>query len=79
VLTVLMSDFLATGGDRLLASLGEPAPTAIVIEDDPPLREALADQLRTLGPVDLVPAHLPRSRRKPRLRAPGEPPLRCSK
>ena len=78
VLTVLMSDFLATGGDRLLASLGEPAPTAIVIEDDPPLREALADQLRTLGPVDLVPGtyHDPAA---PRLRAPGEPPLRCSK
>lgn len=75
-LTVLMSDFLATGGDRLLASLGDPAPAPIVIEDDPPLREALAEQLRGLGDIELAPANY-HDIAAPRLRAPGEPPLRC--
>ncbi len=75
-LTVLMSDFLATGGDRLLASLGEPTPAPIVIEDEPPLREALAEQLRGLGDIELAPANY-HDIGKPRLRAPGEPPLRC--
>lgn len=77
-LTVLMSDFLATGGDRLLAALGEPVPTRIAIEDDPPLREVLADQLRTFGPAELVPT-LYYDPARPRLRAPGEPPLRCGR
>ncbi len=75
VLDVLMSDFLATGGDRVFAVLGESGPAA-VLEDDPPLREAIAEQLRAMGAVELGPASFHEPAR-PRLRVPGELPLRC--
>jgi len=45
-LTVLTSDFLATGGDGFFARLRRASPDAITIEDDPPIREAMADVLR---------------------------------
>ena len=75
-LELLTSDFLATGGDRLFAAMGEPGPAAIVIEDDPPLREAIADQLRALGTVELAPTSYFDPQR-PRVRFAGELPLRC--
>lgn len=73
---VLASDFMATGGDRLFAALGGASPAAIVLEDDPPLREAVADQLRAMGPVQLRPEafHDPA---RPRVRVPGDSPVRC--
>ncbi len=76
-IVLLTSDFLATGGDRLFAAMGEPGPAAIVIEDDPPLREAIADQLRKLGEVELAPTTYFDPER-PRLRFAGELPLRCA-
>ena len=76
-LELLTSDFLATGGDRLFAAMGEPGPASVVIEDDPPLREAIADQLRKLGAAQLAPTTYFDPAR-PRLRFPGELPLRCA-
>ena len=75
-LELLTSDFLATGGDKLFAAMGEPGPASIVIEDDPPLREVIADQLRALGEVELAPATYFDPAR-PRVQFPGELPLRC--
>lgn len=75
-LELLTSDFLATGGDRLFAAMGEPGPASITIEDDPPLREVVGDQLRALGDVELAPASYFDPKR-PRLQFPGELPLRC--
>ncbi|HEY0138051.1 MAG TPA: 5'-nucleotidase C-terminal domain-containing protein [Nannocystis sp.] len=76
-LELLTSDFLATGGDKLFAAMGEPGPAAITIEDDPPLREVIAEQLRALGDVELVPATYFEPAR-PRVKFPGELPLRCA-
>lgn len=73
---VLASDFLATGGDRMFAALREQAPASVVIEDDPPIREAVADQLRALGRVELAPEKYYDPAR-PRLATPGPPPVRC--
>jgi 2',3'-cyclic-nucleotide 2'-phosphodiesterase (5'-nucleotidase family) len=73
---VLASDFLATGGDQMFAALREQTPAAVVIEDDPPIREAVADQLRALGRVELAPESYYDPAR-PRLVTPGPPPVRC--
>lgn len=73
VLTLLTTDFLATGGDGALASLGADRVT---IEDGEPVRDAMASVLRARGghlrPDALFdPAH-------PRIHAPGPRPLRCA-
>lgn len=73
-LTLVTSDFLATGGDGLLS---EDLQHRTVVDDGPPIREALADLLRA-GKVQLRaddralydPAH-------PRLAYPGARPTRC--
>jgi 5'-nucleotidase len=81
VLTVLTSDFLATGGDGFFARLRRADPEAITIEDDPPIREAMAEVLRrgALGAIrggrlaadDLFdPAHR-------RIEIEGGRPIRC--
>lgn len=75
-IAVLASDFLATGGDQMFAALREQAPAAVQIEDDPPIREALAEQLRALGRVELAPESYYDPAR-PRLVTPGPPPVRC--
>lgn len=72
---MLTSDFLATGDDRLFTALGERGP-AVRIEDDPPLREALAEQLAALGAVELAPTDWYDPTR-PRVRIDGVVPLRC--
>lgn len=76
MIEVLASDFLATGGDQIFAALREQRPEAIVIEDDPPLREAIAEQLRALGSAELAP-ELYFDPARPRLQIPGAPPVRC--
>jgi len=75
-IVVLASDFLATGGDRAFAGLQERGLATVTLEEDPPLREALATELEKMGAVALAPidSHDPTH---PRLRAPGEPPVRC--
>ncbi|WAS96099.1 bifunctional metallophosphatase/5'-nucleotidase [Nannocystis punicea] len=75
-IVVLASDFLATGGDRAFAGLQERGLATITLEDDPPLREALAAELEKMGPVSLAPLayHDPAL---PRIQAPSDPPVRC--
>ncbi|WP_143141089.1 bifunctional metallophosphatase/5'-nucleotidase [Nannocystis exedens] len=75
-IVVLASDFLATGGDRAFAGLQERGLATVTLEDDPPLREALALELEKLGPVSLAPLAYYDPER-PRIRAPAEPPVRC--
>lgn len=75
-IVVLASDFLATGGDRAFLDLQERGLATVEIEDDPPIREAMADELRKLGEIELDPRayHDPT---RPRIRAPGPAPVRC--
>lgn len=73
---VLASDFLATGGDHMLDALPQRDAVRVTLEDDPPLREAMAEVLRARGPVALAPADYYAPER-PRLRFPGALPLRC--
>lgn len=75
-LTLLTSDFLATGGDGFFADLHAARPEAFTIEDDPPIREAMARALTarggTLDPQALL------DRRHPRIAYPGgHRPVRC--
>lgn len=69
---VLASDFLATGGDQAFVGM----QTTVTLEQDPPLREVLAEQFLKMGPVTLAPLdfHDPTH---PRIDAPGDPPIRC--
>jgi 2',3'-cyclic-nucleotide 2'-phosphodiesterase (5'-nucleotidase family) len=73
-LTLLTSDFLATGGDGLFS---EELKAHAKLDDGPPIRDAMADLLRArktpLGPDDRAlfdPAH-------PRLAYPGPRPVKC--
>jgi len=73
-LTLVTSDFLATGGDGLLS---EDLQQRAVLDDGPPIREAMADllradkvQLRAGDRALYDPAH-------PRLAYPGARPTRC--
>ncbi|MBZ5712203.1 bifunctional metallophosphatase/5'-nucleotidase [Nannocystis pusilla] len=75
-IVVLASDFLATGGDRAFAGLQERGLATVTLEEDPPLREALAAELEEMGPVALAPIEF-HDPSRPRLRAPGDPPVRC--
>lgn len=73
-LTVLLSDFLATGGDGVLTEV-RAREGALHIEDEPPLREAMVEALRRRGgqldPASLYdPAH-------PRVALPSARPIRC--
>jgi 2',3'-cyclic-nucleotide 2'-phosphodiesterase (5'-nucleotidase family) len=71
-LTVVTSDFLATGGDGLFpAALQRRAH----LEDGPPLRDAVAAQLRARGRVP--PARELFDPTRPRLAYPGQRPVRC--
>jgi 2',3'-cyclic-nucleotide 2'-phosphodiesterase (5'-nucleotidase family) len=74
-LTLVTSDFLATGGDGLLpADLLRRA----ALEDGPPIRDAVADRLRTgkTAPSDEDRALFDPAR--PRLAYPEPRPVRCS-
>ena len=73
-LTLVTSDFLATGGDGLFS---EETKQRAKLDDGPPIREAMAELLRArkapLTPDDRAlfdPAH-------PRIGYPGPRPVRC--
>jgi len=73
-ITVVLSDFLATGGDGVLSEVRE-REGALRIEDGAPMREAMVEVLQrrggTLTASDLLdPA-------RPRVSLPGERPVRC--
>ncbi len=74
MLTVLASDFLATGGDGIFSKAGVE-PSAFEIENDPPIREALVQVLSKRGghlrPDDFL------QPRKPREVLPGPRPVVC--
>ena len=71
-LTVVTSDFLATGGDDLLPQDWQSRAT---LDGGPPLRDAIADLLRAGRPVppprELAPPTAPR------LEYPGKRPVHC--
>ena len=74
LLTVLASDFLMTGGDSVFAAVGVQE-SSVEIENDPPLREVLAEVLsrgtRKYSAESLLPPG------KPRLSYPGTRPVHC--
>lgn len=76
-LVVVMSDFLASGGDATLTSL-KLADDAVVLEDEPPVRDAVAAELAELGAGGRP---LAASRwfdpRRPRMVYPGSRPVVC--
>ncbi len=76
VLDVLTSDFLATGGDGAFARIRESDPAAITIEEDPPIREAMAEVISELRGQRIAPTAYADPAR-PRIEMPGERPMRC--
>ncbi len=71
---VVVSDFLATGGDGVLSEVRE-REGALRLEDDPPLRDAMVEVLRTRGGSLAAsslfdPAH-------PRVALPSDRPVSC--
>ncbi len=73
MLTLVTTDFLATGGDGALGRLPEGRVT---LEDGEPVRDAMAAALRDRG-GRLSPSAL-HDASQPRVRYPGERPVRCS-
>ncbi|MFY0540074.1 5'-nucleotidase C-terminal domain-containing protein [Nannocystis pusilla] len=76
-IVVLASDFLATGGDRAFVGLQERGLATVTLEDDPPLREALAAELGSSARCRSrrSPTTTPSTRGSAPLRAPGPLPL----
>ena len=75
-LTILTSDFLATGGDGIFSDLARARPDAFTLEDDPPIREAMAAALRARG--GSLSRRTLLDARHPRIRyAGGSRPVRC--
>jgi len=77
-LRVITTDFLATGGDGVFGELGLP-PEQIVLDEGPPMREAVVEVLKkrrgSLSGQD--PLLISETAR--RVDFPGKRPLRCSK
>jgi len=74
-LTVVTSDFLATGGDEMFTlALGRGA---VQIEDGPPMREALLELLHARGGSLRADDPATFDREHPRVSYPGERPVRC--
>lgn len=76
-LRVLTSDFLATGREGMFQVIRERSPDAIVIEDGPPIREALVEILTRRGDVRLRAADFYDSRQA-RIEYEGMRPLSCA-
>ncbi|UJR86734.1 bifunctional metallophosphatase/5'-nucleotidase [Sandaracinus amylolyticus] len=76
VLDVLASDFLVSGGDGAFAAIRERDPSALTIEDDPPIREAMAEALRAMRGQTLA-SRAFFDPEAPRVRAPGARPVSC--
>ncbi len=76
LLRVLTSDFLVTGRDGMFQRIRERAPSAIMIEDGPPIREAMMDVLMRRGGTVLhaIDFHDPS---QPRIAYEGTRPLSC--
>ncbi|MFN7699070.1 MAG: hypothetical protein ACK5U8_14310, partial [Deltaproteobacteria bacterium] len=73
-LDVVVSDFLATGGDGVLSEL-RAQEGAVRLEDDPPLREAMVEVLRARGGRLSASTLLDPAR--PRVALPSRRPVRC--
>jgi 5'-nucleotidase len=73
-IVVATSNFLAAGGDGALAHAGA---TDIHIEDDPPIRDAVADMLRARGGTLRGDDAAIFDPERPRLVYPGTRPVRC--
>lgn len=73
-ITVVVSDFLATGGDDVLGEVRE-RPGALRIEDDPPIREAMLAILSTRGGTLDAASLLDRDH--PRVVLPSGRPVQC--
>lgn len=74
-LTLVTSDFLASGGDGMLADLGL-APDAVVLHDDgPTMRDAFAERLSARGGT--LSGKVLFDAKSPRLRYPGKRPVSC--
>ena len=71
VVTIVTNDFLATGGDDAWKG-GETK----ILEDSPPIREAIAERLRTM-PVSLDPG-VWFDRKAPRINKASPRPIRCA-
>lgn len=77
MLTLVTSDFLATGGDGVFAQIRAARPDAITLEEGPPIREAIAELLPQFGDRRVrqslrraAPAH-------PRVTLAANRPIRC--
>ncbi|MCK6532659.1 MAG: bifunctional metallophosphatase/5'-nucleotidase [Polyangiaceae bacterium] len=73
--TIVTSDYLATGGDELFAGAGRPAPPAETSPET--VRDALARELRKRGGSLGGEAPTVFDPKKPRVRLPGPRPVRC--
>ena len=73
-ITLVVSDFLATGGDDVLGEVRE-RPGTLRIEDDPPIREAMLAILTARGGALDAASLLDHDH--PRVALPGERPIRC--
>lgn len=78
LLDVLTSDFLATGGDGAFARIRERDPDAVSIEDDPPIREAMAEVLASMQGI-AIPARAYFDPEAPRVAAPSARPVSCER
>ncbi len=75
-LLLVTSDFLASGGDGMLADLDLPEG-AVVFDDGAPIRDALAAALRARGGKLRGDDRRIHDARAPRISLPGPRPLRC--
>lgn len=71
---VVVSDFLATGGDGVLSEVRE-REGALRLEDDPPLRDAMVEVLRSRGGSLAASALFDPA--QPRVRLPSDRPVAC--
>ncbi|MCS6797278.1 MAG: bifunctional metallophosphatase/5'-nucleotidase [Myxococcota bacterium] len=75
-LRVLTSDFVATGGDDVFEDVRR-RPGAVVIEDEPPIREEIARLLEARGGEIRADDPALFDRQRPRIVLPGRRPVRC--
>jgi len=73
MLALITTDFLATGGDGFFAG------ASLAYEIGPPLRDAMAEALRTRGGVLDASDHSLFDPAHPRIELPGEVPIQCPK
>jgi hypothetical protein len=74
--TLLTSDYLASGGDGAIGALNLPQD-AVQMDSGPPLRDAVADVLRARGGTIDVDDHSIFDPAHPRIEFPGTRPVTC--